>query len=345
MAFIDLSKAFDTVNREIMCRVLDEFGVPPKILSIVRQLHDGIQARVLVGSFLSESFLVATGVKQGCVLAPVLFNLYVAAINIITYNVINGYKGLAVEYRLDGILFNLRHLQAHTKMTVTEVAQIQYADDLVLLVNSPINLQNSLNLIISAYETMGLKVNSSKGKVIVQNNNNIQINPAFYIHNEEIEAMDSFPYLGSILSCSSLEYVDINARINKASEAYGRLFQRVFTIRDLKTTTRVAVYRAVCVHDAIYERRNTSSLESAFAKLHLKWVVIKMTNNKLPKQILHGQLHQDSRPPGGQKKRFKDQYKKLLKGSHLQPSILETFASDKVIWIYCSAEWRQSNPE
>ncbi len=47
VAFIDLSKAFDTINRELLWKNFSKLGVPPKFLSILRQLHDGMQARVL----------------------------------------------------------------------------------------------------------------------------------------------------------------------------------------------------------------------------------------------------------------------------------------------------------
>ena len=104
MAFIDLSKAFDTVNRELLWRVLQKFGVPAKYLSVLRQFHDGMQARVRAGGLTSDPFPVAVGVKQGCVLAPALFNLFLAAITLITHNIIGGYKGVEIEYRLDGNL-------------------------------------------------------------------------------------------------------------------------------------------------------------------------------------------------------------------------------------------------
>lgn len=118
MTFIDLSKAFDTVNREILWQILEKFGVPPKFLNVLRQFHDGMQARVRVGSVLSEPFPVAVGVKQGCVLAPVLFNLFLAAVNLITHNIIDGYKGVKYEYRLDGSLFNLRLALKQQQMTL-----------------------------------------------------------------------------------------------------------------------------------------------------------------------------------------------------------------------------------
>ena len=87
-------------------------------------------------------------------------------------------------------------------------------------------------------------------------------------------------------------------------------------------------------YDTIYERTCTSSIEASLAKRHLKWVghVFRMREDRLPRQVLYGQLHQGNRPPGGQKKRFKDQCKDLLKQCHIQPTALETLASDRTNW-------------
>jgi len=70
-AFNDLTKAFDTVKRELLWKVLSKFGCPPHFLQIFREFHDGMSARVTVGGHESDPFDVLVGVKQGCVLAPV----------------------------------------------------------------------------------------------------------------------------------------------------------------------------------------------------------------------------------------------------------------------------------
>ena len=63
IAFTDLTKAFDTVNRELLWQVLGKFGCPPHFLSILREFHTDMSARVVQGGELSKSFSVNTGVK------------------------------------------------------------------------------------------------------------------------------------------------------------------------------------------------------------------------------------------------------------------------------------------
>ena len=80
MVFIDLTKAFDTVNRPLLWEVLQNFGCPPTFLAVLRELHEGAMARVLGSGQKSDPFPVCSGVRQECVVAPVVFNLFLAAI-------------------------------------------------------------------------------------------------------------------------------------------------------------------------------------------------------------------------------------------------------------------------
>ena len=69
-AFVDLTKAFDTVSRDGLWKILARLGCPPKFLTILRQLHEGLQGQVKRNGSLPGSFPISNGVKQGCVSGP-----------------------------------------------------------------------------------------------------------------------------------------------------------------------------------------------------------------------------------------------------------------------------------
>ena len=73
-AFVDLTKAFDTISREGLWKILARLGCPPKFITILRQLHEGQQGQVKHNGSLSGSFPISNGIKQGCVLAPTMFS-------------------------------------------------------------------------------------------------------------------------------------------------------------------------------------------------------------------------------------------------------------------------------
>ena len=75
-AFVDLTKAFDTISRDGLWKTLARLCCPPKFLTILRRLHEGQQDQVKHNGSLSGSFPISNGVKQGCVLAPTLFSIF-----------------------------------------------------------------------------------------------------------------------------------------------------------------------------------------------------------------------------------------------------------------------------
>ena len=84
ICFIDLAKAYDSVDRVLLWEVLARFGVPPRMIKVIRMFHDGMMARVQLddGDF-SAWFNVCQGLRQGCVLSPLLFNIFLPAVIIV----------------------------------------------------------------------------------------------------------------------------------------------------------------------------------------------------------------------------------------------------------------------
>merc|ERR1712035_203667 len=72
--YVDLKKAFDTVHRETLWDILRLRGIPARIIDLMTGLHSGTESVVKCGGDISNSFPVNAGVRQGCVLAPSLFN-------------------------------------------------------------------------------------------------------------------------------------------------------------------------------------------------------------------------------------------------------------------------------
>ncbi|XP_035260113.1 uncharacterized protein LOC118220353 [Anguilla anguilla] len=334
IAFIDLSKAFDTINPEILWKQLSKLGVPPKFLSILQQLHDGMQARVLTGGLQSESFKVDVGVKQGCVLALVLFSLLLSAITHLFHHALGHRDGVHLEYRLDGSLFNIRQLQAHTKTKTCQIFELQYADDCAVLAHSPESMQHALNTISGLYQSFGLQVNIQKTEVMVQ----------FTIQPPSPPAYKSMVF---------------------------HLNRRVFENKNLKISTKVATYNAVCAstllygaetwtpyrrhitnleafhiqclqkilglsgedripHTEILSMTNSICMEAAVAKKHLRWIghTICMPDHRLP----HQALYTAKRAAGGQKRRYKDYTKDLLKHCNINSTHLEPLTLDRSAW-------------
>ena len=76
MVFVDLTKAFDTVNRDGLWLILRKIGCPQKFVGLIRSFHEGMMTQVTENGQSSAQFAVTSGTKQGCVLAPLLFSIF-----------------------------------------------------------------------------------------------------------------------------------------------------------------------------------------------------------------------------------------------------------------------------
>ena len=77
--FGDLWKAYDSVPKLALWRVMERYGVPPTMSNVVKLFHEGMRAEVRVGTAITDSFEVKNGLSQGCTLPPTLFNIYLGA--------------------------------------------------------------------------------------------------------------------------------------------------------------------------------------------------------------------------------------------------------------------------
>ena len=83
LCFIDLIKAYDSADRTLLWDVLAHFGVPPRMLAVIRQFHDGMQACIrLDDGECSDKFDVGQGLRQGCALAPLLYMFFTAVLRV-----------------------------------------------------------------------------------------------------------------------------------------------------------------------------------------------------------------------------------------------------------------------
>jgi hypothetical protein len=74
--FVDLRKAYDFIPRDALWRPLSAYGVDPKVVELLADLLTGTQAAVKLSGEHGEWFDNCRGVRQGCVIVPLLFNTY-----------------------------------------------------------------------------------------------------------------------------------------------------------------------------------------------------------------------------------------------------------------------------
>ena len=177
VAFIDYKKAFDTVKRETLWQILKNQKVPSKILKILESMYKGVKVIVRFGNELSREIGCPLGVRQGCLLSPLLFSLLITEV---AKQVAAG--GRAGYQLIPG---------------AREIFSLLFADDIVLIAKTPAGLQNQINNLRQASVNLGLEVNLEKTKVMVfRKGGYLGQAEKWHFGREQIEVVNSYKYLG-----------------------------------------------------------------------------------------------------------------------------------------------------
>ena len=253
LLFIDLTKAFDSVNRQGLWAILKKVGCPNHFVDLIRSFHDGMNVTVREGSDRSQPFGVTSGTKQGCVLAPTLFSIFFSLMLHIAFK--DATDGVGIKARLDRNLCSAKssHFNAPTKVQLFTIRDLLFADDCALAACSQEALQRLCDCFASAARRFGLTISIKKTEALYQPApGNMYEPPVITIAGKPLNAVDNFKYLGSIVSNDASLDAEITARIAKATAAFGRLTKRRWTNSGIKFNTKICVYRAAVLTSLLY---------------------------------------------------------------------------------------------
>ncbi|BHF85232.1 hypothetical protein SprV_1002839500 [Sparganum proliferum] len=255
--FVDLTKAFDTVNREGLWKIMQKFGCPERFTQMVRQLHDGMMARVTDNGAVSEAFAVTNGMKQGCGLAPTPFSLMFSAMLMDAYRG-DERPGIRIAYRTDGHMLNQRRMHVKSRVSTTTVHELLFADDCAQNTTSEEDMQRSMDLFSAACANFGLVINTQKTVVMNQPPPNSAATapnappPQISVNGTQLQVVENFPYLGSTLSHNTKIDDEVANRISKTSQAFGRIQSTFWNRHGLQLSTKLKMYKAVILLTLLY---------------------------------------------------------------------------------------------
>ena len=195
-AFIDFKKAYDTVNRDLLLQRLKSLGINGIFLRNIAAMYTKIEDKVKLKNGHSPNIRSNLGLKQGCPLSPMLFNIYIDDI-----------KDVFDESCCP---INLQN---------ENINHILYADDLVLISESSEGLQKSLDKVFEFTKRKHLTISVKKSKSMVLNQAGRIINNPFNLNNEILEQVQSFCYLGIDIKCSGTVKHPMNILCDKANKA------------------------------------------------------------------------------------------------------------------------------
>jgi hypothetical protein len=306
MCFIDYSKAFDCVDHSQLWETLRSMGVPEHLTVIIKSLYVNQEAAVRMEHSNTDWFEVRKGVRQGCILSPYLFNLY--------SEYIRRRVGLEDE---KGIRIGGRNIN-----------NLRYADDTTILAERKRDLAKILKKLKAESEKAGMRLNLKKTKMMTTGNLN-----KFKLDGTEIETIDSYTFLGTIITRDG----SMSKEINRSGRLTMIKLEKIMKDRDVMATTKSKIVETMIFPIVTYgseswtlrkmlktpwtdrrtnasiieEVKPTRSLEATVTQLIL-WYFghVTRTNGTLEQDIMIGEVD-GSRRQGRPRLRWIDNIKKI----------------------------------
>jgi hypothetical protein len=195
--FVDFRKAFDLVPRDTLLKKLMKYGINGKFFNIIRNIYTNDKACIKLNGKCSAPFDIDIGVRQGCILSPLLFNIFLSDL----------------AKSLHDIKFP----------AVGNINSLFWADDLVMFSDSEEGLQKMLNVLEIYCKDNELTVNTKKTKCMIFNKTGRLILRAFYLNNVQLECVRDYKYLGFIITPSG----EINTGLKDLRDRAFRAFMKV----------------------------------------------------------------------------------------------------------------------
>ncbi|KAK3528654.1 hypothetical protein QTP70_007199 [Hemibagrus guttatus] len=222
MCFVDLEKAFDCVPRSILWEVLWEYGVHGPLLRAVRSLYNRSRSLVRIASCKSDLFPVHVGLRQGCSLSPVLFIVFMDRISRYSQGLEEVQFG---DHRISSLIF---------------------ADDVVLLAPSSLDLQHALWRFAAECEAAGMSVSTSKSEAMVLDRKKVAC--TFQVGEEFLPQVEEFKYLEVLFTSEGRMDPEIDRRISASTAVMQTMYRSIVVKKELSRKAKLSIYQSTYSH-------------------------------------------------------------------------------------------------
>jgi hypothetical protein len=212
ICFVDYEKAFDRVDWRKLMRALRRVGVDWRDRRLIGNLYMGQKVRIRIDGEYSEQAKVGRGVRQGCPLSPLLFNIYIEEI----------------------IKEALEDLEEGIKVGGMWIRALRFADDQAMMAGSQEGLQTMMDRLNTTSKEYGMRINKKKTKVMRISKGEQKI-VKINIDGEELEQVKEFAYLGSTITEDARCHREIKRRIVLGKDAFEKRNELLSINQDLQS--------------------------------------------------------------------------------------------------------------
>ena len=208
-AFLDLSKAFDKVCHQKLFQKMYDIGIPRIYVNFLRVCYNSQSVKVKLNNFLSNSWKIRNGVRQGGILSPLLFSIYI-----------------------DDLLRKVYQAKFGCRLGLFSTNIIGYADDLVLLSPSVYGLQQLIDICYNESVFLKLNFNPKKSLCIKFCKSRIykQLRPLIRLNDVCLDFVKQVKYLGFMINFNLSDADDILRERNKFYASFNSILRKFYFI-------------------------------------------------------------------------------------------------------------------
>jgi len=227
VCFVDFEKAFDRVNWTKLLNIMAKIGVDWRDRRLISSLYMNQEAVVRLTDVMSDPSEIGRGVRQGCLLSPVLFSIYVEMMMIEAMGRVD--EGVVVGGEL--------------------MKDVRFADDQAMIASSEKGLQKLMDSLNERSKAYDMKIHVKKTKVMkISRKGGGEIN--IFLEGQKVEQVKQFKYLGSLLTEDGKSKAEIRARIGMAKTAFNK--KKVLLTKTLSKDIKKRIIKAVVWSVALY---------------------------------------------------------------------------------------------
>ena len=242
LVFVDFEKAFDSLNRRALWKILEYYGIPEKFIAIIKQLYEDYAVKIEHGGALSEPVPITSGVRQGCIISPTLFLI-----------------------ALDWVMRRIPQRLGIPWKVFDHLEDLDFADDICLLSNTKEQMQRKVEALEQIGKIVGLKINQQKTKLLSINCTN---NTAITVNQQPIEQVNKFTYLGSVIDEKGGTEEDVKNRIQKAQITFTTL-NKVWRSNEISQQTKIRLFNSNVKSILLYGAESWKTNQSVIKKLQV----------------------------------------------------------------------------
>ena len=224
--FIDFKKAFDRVWHAALWATMRKYNISSNLIRVIEHLYNRATSAVLSNGIVGDWFRTTVGVRQGCLLSPTLFNIFLERI---MTDALDDHEG-------------------SVSICGRPITNLRFADDIDGLAGEEEELINLVECLDRTSQAYGMEINAEKTKIMT--NSSKGFTREVKVGGQNLATVNCFKYLGAIVTDEGSK-PEVLARIAQTVAALAKL-KTIWHDKNITLKSKVQLMRSLTIAVFLY---------------------------------------------------------------------------------------------